>query len=303
MNDCLRCKDGLYNIDVRAGKCLSCGRVLTLTIREEMESKEFYQFEIKLSIWQRIKSLWAPIIIEVTFDESKPTLKEVVEAAAAHVKKDQLDNSREQLEQQTEEALNGPLGPIDPKGGAQAPIAAAQVQAENVPPYTGNALPDREWKPTRILCVFPGLGKTYYHEHSDEETLDSDSSNFSWISTERTDKARNPEFPDNYLEHIRQNIGKVDTILVSSHKDVRDALDSALIPFTLVYPENSTESKEAMLERYKERGSSDEYIKQLGDNWDKFMESMKQQEGCTHAVLPKGMYLSEYLENVDKAEA
>lgn len=57
--------------------------------------------------------------------------------------------------------------------------------------------------------------------------LDSDSSNFSWVKDENGNntKERNPEFPKNYIEHIKSNIGKVDVIFVSSHKVVREALE------------------------------------------------------------------------------
>lgn len=106
---------------------------------------------------------------------------------------------------------------------------------------------------TKIFSVFPACGKTYLYEHQDEyglKILDSDSSNFSWIEyplihkdhhnqyeKAQTIKLRNPDFPNNYIKHIEENIGKYDYIFVSSHKEVRDALDAAGIDFTIVYPE------------------------------------------------------------------
>ena len=47
------------------------------------------------------------------------------------------------------------------------------------------------------------------------------------ISTKLEDieKHRNPEFPDNYIQPIKENIGKVDYIFVSSHKEVRRCFD------------------------------------------------------------------------------
>lgn len=104
---------------------------------------------------------------------------------------------------------------------------------------------------TKIFSVFPACGKTYLYEHQDEyglKILDSDSSEFSWtyVSSGKDckgnlirgfEKVRNPDFPNNYIEHIEENIGKYDYIFVSSHKEVRDALDAAGIDFTIVYPD------------------------------------------------------------------
>ena len=76
---------------------------------------------------------------------------------------------------------------------------------------------------TRIISAFPGTGKSVYHEKHPLTTLDSDSSNFSWIEVDGV-KLRNPQFPENYIEHIKKNIGIYDFIFVSSHSVVREAL-------------------------------------------------------------------------------
>ena len=97
---------------------------------------------------------------------------------------------------------------------------------------------------TKIYSVFPASGKTYLFEHQEEynlKILDSDSSCFSWIYTDDGKngwfRERNPDFPANYIKHIKENIGKYDYIFVSSHASVRKALDENGIIFTIVYPE------------------------------------------------------------------
>ena len=67
---------------------------------------------------------------------------------------------------------------------------------------------------TRIISAFPGTGKSYFHNNSEYSTLDSDSSEFSWIINDDGDKVRNPNFPSNYISHIKDNIGKADFIFV-----------------------------------------------------------------------------------------
>ena len=34
---------------------------------------------------------------------------------------------------------------------------------------------------TKIISAFPGTGKSYYHKNHPNTTLDSDSSQFSWL--------------------------------------------------------------------------------------------------------------------------
>ena len=98
---------------------------------------------------------------------------------------------------------------------------------------------------TEIFSVFPACGKTWLYEHQEDhclKILDSDSSEFSWVRVNGV-KERNPEFPDNYIKHIKENIGKYDCIFVSSHASVREALDKEGIDFTIVYPSQNCKAE------------------------------------------------------------
>ena len=101
---------------------------------------------------------------------------------------------------------------------------------------------------TKVYSAFPGVGKTTYFNTTDGNVLDSDSSKF--------DKKH---FPENYIEHIKSGLDNesVDKILVSSHKDVRDALVKNGISFVLVYPDRSL--KDEYIQRYKDRGNNDAF--------------------------------------------
>jgi hypothetical protein len=143
---------------------------------------------------------------------------------------------------------------------------------------------------TKVYSAFPGVGKTTYFNTTDRNVLDSDSSKF--------DKKH---FPDNYIEHIERNIQdpKVDKILVSSHKDVRDALLKKGIPFVLVYP--NRDIKDEYIQRYKDRGNNDAFVDLLEKNWDNWMDEMDQMEapkGQTlyKVKLGKGQYLADVID-------
>ena len=138
---------------------------------------------------------------------------------------------------------------------------------------------------TKVYSAFPGVGKTTYFNTTEKNVLDSDSSKF--------DKKL---FPANYIDHIERNIQdpKVDMILVSSHKDVRDALLKKGIPYVLVYPQRDI--KDEYIQRYKDRGNNDAFVDLLNKNWDNWMDEMDGQEGCEKITIGSGQYLADVID-------
>jgi hypothetical protein len=138
-----------------------------------------------------------------------------------------------------------------------------------------------------LLCAgFSGVGKSYFYRHSKLKVLDIDSSKF-------FDKA---SFPQNYIEHIKANLGKVDVILISSHKVVRDALIKEGLEFTLVYP--NINLKDEFIERYKQRKhrrNNEDFIKRVSDNWTKWITRLQNQDGCKKIELSTEQYLSDVI--------
>lgn len=150
-------------------------------------------------------------------------------------------------------------------------------------------------KETTIISGFPGVGKTEFfkdQKYHGRVCLDSDSSDFSWIKDENGNntKERNPEFPKNYIEHIKENIGKVDIVFVSSHDVVRKALEESNVKYVLVYPELI--AKDEYIRRYRQRGNDDGFIKFISDNWDSFINDMKNETFPYKKELKEWQYLS-----------
>lgn len=65
---------------------------------------------------------------------------------------------------------------------------------------------------------------------------------------ENGNKISNPDFPVNYINYIKDMVGKVDVIFVSTHYNVRQALGDNNISYILVYP--AVDTKDEMLQRY-----------------------------------------------------
>lgn len=160
---------------------------------------------------------------------------------------------------------------------------------------------------TKIYSVFPACGKTYLYEHQEDyglTILDSDSSEFSWIyqtgedANNWTVRKRNPDFPNNYIKHIKENIGKYDCIFVSSHAAVIQALDDAGIDFTIVYP--SCNCKAEWVGRCfirEQNGENGCGAKIMYDNFEQWVrECFEVGEYHKEIVLSSTEYLSEYFE-------
>lgn len=171
-------------------------------------------------------------------------------------------------------------------------------------------------KKTKIFSVFPACGKTYMCEHQEDyglKILDSDSSYFSWVwecpegdergmhsPDARKTKERNPDFPQNYIDHIKCKIesGKYDYIFVSSHASVREALDKAGIDFTIVFPEQFCKAEwvgRCFIRDLK--GESGCGAKLMYDNFDNW-HSECVETGLYHdfVILDSAEYLSDYFD-------
>ena len=156
----------------------------------------------------------------------------------------------------------------------------------------------------RIISAFPACGKTtYYKEWSkyspenvwrtrnngedayDEsgnpvgfKILDSDSSEFSWVKDENGNNTsiRNPEFPQNYIDHIKEKMQSEFIIFVSSHDVVREALKQNNIPYDIFYPRK--DQKEEWINRFRKRGDDEKFISFISDNWDKFIDDIEKDD-------------------------
>ena len=138
----------------------------------------------------------------------------------------------------------------------------------------------------QVIAGFPGVGKSTLFSEFPEIMSDSDSSKF--------DKEN---FPANYIAHIKQLISEGKTVLVSTHKSVRDALIDEEIQFALVYPDVSL--KDEYIQRYINRGSPDAFVNLMQTNFEGFQFECKMTPACSHIVLQKDQGLSDLMHYID----
>ena len=140
---------------------------------------------------------------------------------------------------------------------------------------------------TKIISGFPAVGKSHFYNKNKEISIDSDSSKFS----KSLDGEKNPFFPENYIDHIKDNMGRYEYILVSSHKEVRDALRIARINYTLVYPDRIL--LDEYVRRFYIRGNTMAFVEFIKENWNKFMDEMEAEKFPNKIVLGNEQYLSD----------
>lgn len=125
-----------------------------------------------------------------------------------------------------------------------------------------------------IYCGFAGCGKSWLAHHK-EKFIDLDSSSFEkdW---------------DKYIQSAVALSDNGYHVLVSCHDELRRLLLLRNIPYVLVLPRD--ECKEEYLERYRNRGSSEELIKKIDKNW----EFYTMPQAKEHVVwMGKGQYISD----------
>lgn len=141
-------------------------------------------------------------------------------------------------------------------------------------------------KPLQIIAAFPGTGKSYYASRT-SGVADSDSSTFS----------RGPEWPANYIAHIRELLAEGATVLVSTHVEVRQALEEAGLFFTLVYPEFNCRIE--YVDRMRRRGSPAALVEVVITNWNRWLTDCRDQRGCDHIILGPGEYLTDVIPDIE----
>ncbi len=155
-----------------------------------------------------------------------------------------------------------------------------------------------------VISVFAGLGKTTVgNKYPNVCDLQSSPYRCDYSSIDKNDYEKkkydptripNPEWPNNYLNAILEAIKKYNIVLVPSSLDVRELLINNNIDFIFVLPSDDNYTRDKLLERYKQRGNSNELIKDVMyyfDNWSRNQDEYE----YPIIILEKDKYLEDLL--------
>ena len=148
------------------------------------------------------------------------------------------------------------------------------------------------YRNTKVIAGFPGVGKSFYRTKENQfKILDSDSSIFHWrINGKTGETTENPNFINDYIHHIKQNLGEVDVIFVSTHKEVLDALEENNIQYSIILPDPSL--KEEFIRRYKKRKSPEVFIQKLDENFEAWIKELEAREAKKFYIKKPDQYIT-----------
>lgn len=159
-------------------------------------------------------------------------------------------------------------------------------------------------KQTKLISAFPGVGKTYFMQNNkDIKILDSDSSDYHFEINDDGQKVQIKGWQNNYINHLKEQIEKKqwDFILVSSHEIIRKKLARNFIKHYVVYPNERL--KQEYLQRYRNRGSDQNFIKLLNDNFENWIEQIDLEFYFQIATKIKIQMPNTYLNDIFRAGA
>ena len=128
-----------------------------------------------------------------------------------------------------------------------------------------------------IICGFPGIGKSYLAK-KEPGVVDLESTPFK----------KDWEVYSNVANHMNNN-GY--TVLVSSHKEMRNALLQKNIPFTVIMPLYN--EKPIYINRYIDRGNDPAFIQMMKFNYDSFIYELTNDDRLDRKYLYGDTYLSQ----------
>lgn len=167
-------------------------------------------------------------------------------------------------------------------------------------------------KKTLIISAFPACGKTFLYKNQEQllfRSQDESQIHYSFLDSDSSKFQKYDGWEKEYVNHIEENIGKVDFIFVSQHDAVLQEIANRHIPFVTVGPENlpwtTDEDKKLVKQqwfgRFILRDNSHitnfmDWIKKLSENYDIWTSIQQQTKYGAIDFFPLGA--NQYLSNI-----
>jgi hypothetical protein len=186
--------------------------------------------------------------------------------------------------------------PVEPKAAAKAVTATINKPPSNPGPYKQRAI---------LICGFPGVGKTWLSGKAYRERFPGlpieDLESITFTYEDDAHKIKRPDFPSNYVSHIKERCKLPGIVMVTSHEKTRKLMLEQGLKFVSVYP--LIELKEEYLARYKNRNSPQEIIDVVDRLWVEFITGFQAERGYKHKQLAAGQFLEDIIDEIVEEDA
>ena len=167
-------------------------------------------------------------------------------------------------------------------------------------------------KKTLIISAFPACGKTFLYKNQEQllfKSQDGLQIHYSFLDSDSSKFKKYDGWEKEYVNHIEENIGKVDSIFISQHDVVLQEIANRGLPAVTVGPENLpwTTNENKMLTKQQWFGrfvlrdnrhiaNFMDWIKNLSENYDNWTSIQQQTKYCPIEFFPLGA--NQYLSNI-----
>ena len=132
-----------------------------------------------------------------------------------------------------------------------------------------------------IYACFEGMGKRELAMQEDDVVY-INIGHYKWENS-FDDAGVHPDFPQNFIEQVRQCNQKGLTVLVDTYNIVLEVLKDANLEYIIYTP--TKDLKEEYLNRYRELHYDPAYIKYVDSSFDKFVDTLMSDKGA-NVVIP-----------------
>lgn len=154
----------------------------------------------------------------------------------------------------------------------------------------------------RVVYAFPGTGKTTLCDIN-KNCIELASEYYHWQTSEKSESGKgtytvlNKNWPINYLSAIIKASHEYDYVFVTHSGSVLCRQNG--IPYDIVYP--SFSCKEEYINRMRNRGNNESFVKNMQSNFNFYIESCKNDSFATEKIeLSQGQFLSDVMERLDE---
>ena len=153
-----------------------------------------------------------------------------------------------------------------------------------------------------LIYAFPGTGKTMFTEKN-KNSIELKSEKYHWLDyVEGEDKKGvfnklNKNWPQNYLNAIKTALNEYKYVFITHSGSL--LCEQENIPYILIYP--SAKLKKIYIENYKKRKNNDLFIKNLEENFEKYiLDCHENTYASKKIILKKDQYISNIINAIDE---
>ncbi|MCL2082134.1 MAG: hypothetical protein FWH04_02705 [Oscillospiraceae bacterium] len=164
--------------------------------------------------------------------------------------------------------------------------------------------PERYKKMGKIIATYAGCGKTTFAGMCGEIAIDLHCVPYKYFCNERDNRGElgkadpisemQPDWPYNYVSAVENALSRHEYILIPSDFRVLALLAEKQHSYTLVFPQR--ECREEYLQRYTDRGNTENFLSIFYGNWDWFIDKLEANSYGKHIVLQPHQFLSDVIE-------